>query len=211
MVILATADKKILTRWRSSLETSQEMIGVESLSALRKQLGRQPQTTVILHASLPGVTCLADIINLVKKFPHANMFVLADIPEEQQGLELIRAGVLGYANTYIRVDVLREALKVIILGELWVSKRLLQWLVNHCGPSDQVKQTLSSIRSLGELTPAEQKVIEHLLKGNTNKQIAQQLQITERTVKAHLTSIFRKTGVKDRLHLALLMNQNGLY
>jgi DNA-binding NarL/FixJ family response regulator len=49
-------------------------------------------------------------------------------------------------------------------------------------------------------------VVGHLLDGHTNKQIAQKLQITERTVKAHLTSIYRKTGVSDRLHLALLVN-----
>lgn len=209
MIILATADIKTSQRWRSSLGASLESIAVDSMSALRTQLKQYPQTTVVLHESLPGISGVADFSGLMKDFPRARLFVLADIPEEQQGIELIRAGVLGYANTHIRPDILREAFKVISLGEIWVSKRLLQWLVNHCGPSDQYNKALSSHKALGTLTPGEQKVMGHLLEGDSNKQIAQKLQITERTVKAHLTSIFRKTGVKDRLHLALLVNQNG--
>ncbi|MBI1423088.1 MAG: hypothetical protein GC149_06455 [Gammaproteobacteria bacterium] len=206
MIILATADNKIASRWRASLDNPENVVVVGSVTALKVQLRQSPRSTVILHGSLPGISVVSDIKELLKTDPDANLFVLADVPDEQQGIELIRAGVLGYANTHIRQDILKEAFKVIELGEIWVSKRLMQWLVNHCGPSDQYLTALANYAGLGDLTPAEQKVIEHLLNGNTNKQIALQLQITERTVKAHLTSIFRKTGVKDRLHLALLVN-----
>jgi len=209
MIILATADNLIHRRWLASLESTTEVRSADSLANLRDQLRQYPDSTIILHESLPGVTGVTELGELVSEFPRCYLFVLADIPEEHQGIELIRAGVLGYANTHIRQDVLREALKVISLGEIWVSKRLLQWLVNHCGPSIEYNKALTTDKVLGNLTPSEQKVIEHLLKGSSNKQIAKKLQITERTVKAHLTSIFRKTGVKDRLHLALLVNQNG--
>lgn len=209
MIILATADKKIYRRWLDSLESPTEVRSADSLSNLRDQLRQYPAATIILHESLPGLEGVAEIDAVVSQFPRCQLFVLADIPEEHQGIEMIRAGVLGYANTHIRHDILREALKVISLGEIWVSKRLLQWLVNHCGPSLVTEKVLTTRKAMERLTPSEQRVIEHLLNGNSNKQIARKLQITERTVKAHLTSIFRKTGVKDRLHLALLVNHNG--
>lgn len=206
MIILATADGKIFARWQRGVETQAEIVPVNSLASLHRALDLHPEVTVLLHSVLPGLSGLPEIQLLITRYPQANLFVLADIPEEQQGIELIRAGVLGYANTHIRPDILQEAVKVIELGEIWASKRLLQWMVHHCGTPEQFKQTLGSYIALDSLTPGEKKVVEHLLKGDTNKQIARKLQITERTVKAHLTTIYRKTGVKDRLHLALLVN-----
>lgn len=209
MIILATADDKICTRWSSSLEASSTSESAKSLSELHDQLSRHPHATVILHASLPGFGGLSDIKALIATFPYANLFVLADIPLEQEGVEMVRAGVLGYANTHLRKEILKEAVKVISLGEIWVSKRLLQWLVQHCGTPALDKMNTGSFMALETLTPGEQKVLRHLLDGDSNKQIAHKLNITERTVKAHLTSIYRKTGVQDRLHLALLVNQAG--
>lgn len=210
MIILATADAKTRKRWSSSLDASNAKEAAGSLEELHGLLNQYPNATVVLHAALPGVTGLSDIQELIAAYPDANLFILADIPREKEAIELVRAGVLGYANTHLREDILREAVKVISLGEIWVSKRLLQWLVDHCGTPLLNKQNKASFVALESLTPGEQKVLEHLLDGNSNKQIARKLNITERTVKAHLTSIYRKTGVQDRLHLALLVNQGNV-
>lgn len=209
MIILANADQKSCLRWRSGLNEQASVVCVNALTTLDKALERQAETTVLLHRTLPGIRRLAEVTSLVKRYPQARLFVLADLPEEQEGIELIRAGILGYANTHIKPELLREAVKVIELGEIWASKRLLQWLVNHCGSPEQHLVKLGSYLALDNLTASEKRVIDHLLEGATNKQIALKLQITERTVKAHLTSIYRKTGVKDRLHLALLVNSNS--
>ena len=61
--------------------------------------------------------------------------------------------------------------------------------------------------SLNDLTARELMVAEQIATGATNREIAQRLQITERTVKAHLTAIFEKLGVRDRVQLALAMNK----
>lgn len=210
MIILATADDKIYARWQRGVGIQAEAVTVNSLTGLRHSLDSHPEATVLLHCILPGLSGLPEIKSLITTYPRANLFVLVDVPQEQQGIGLIRAGVLGYANTHIRPDILQEAVKVIELGEIWASKRLLQWMVNHCGSPEQMKQSLGSYMALDSLTPGEKKVVEHLLTGDNNKEIARKLQITERTVKAHLTTIYRKTGVKDRLHLALLVNNTGM-
>lgn len=209
MIILATAEPKTGTRWRSAFKPGTAILPVESFASLRTCLRTHPNETVLLHRTLPGIRGIADIVSLINDNSDANLFVLADVPQEQEGIELIRQGVLGYANTHVRPDILNEAVKVIELGEIWASKRLLQWMVNHCGSLDRYKQNMGSYMSLDNLTPGERKIVGRLIEGDTNKQIAHKLQITERTVKAHLTSIFRKTGVSDRLHLALLVNNIG--
>lgn len=206
MIILATAEPRTAARWMSAFKPATAILPVESFTSLRTCLRTHSNETVLLHRSLPGVGGIADIESLISDNAEANLFVLADVPQEQEGIELIRAGVLGYANTHIRPDILNEAVKVIELGEIWASKRLLQWMVNHCGSLDRYKKNMGSYMALDNLTPGERKIIGCLVEGDTNKQIAHKLQITERTVKAHLTSIFRKTGVNDRLHLALLVN-----
>ncbi|MEJ2142925.1 MAG: response regulator transcription factor [Gammaproteobacteria bacterium] len=211
MLILACADKKILKRWQDAFEGDKNYLVVSNTSSLKNRLKNQPDVTVILHRLLPGISDSDDatVNQLHASYPDARLMVLADVPHEQQGIDFIRSGILGYANSLISPEILREAIKVIELGEIWVSKRLLEWMVNHCRDVEQHTKDLGSYLALDMLTPSEKHVIEHLVEGNNNKEIARKLNITERTVKAHLTSIYSKTGVKDRLHLALLVHNNG--
>jgi DNA-binding NarL/FixJ family response regulator len=210
MLILACADRKILKRWISALNKYDDVVNVTNFSALKHRLRGTNRATVVLHTTLPGVHNLADIKKLIQEFPETGMLALADIPDEHEGINIIRGGVHGYANTLLKPEVLREALKVVELGEVWISKRLLHWMVNHCREIDRVESDVGSYLALDTLTPSERHVALHLSQGDNNKQIARKLNITERTVKAHLTSIYSKTGVRDRLHLALLVHNNAV-
>ena len=206
MLLLACTEHNILSRWSNALADTKNIIVSANLNQLRNKLHNLGGVTVILHSTLAGIKSDNNIYKLLHDFPNAGFLVLADAPNEFQGVELVRNGALGYANTYIKPDVLHEAVKVIELGELWVSKRLLEWLVNHCHVVEHHKNEIGTYMALDSLTKSEKHVIEHLAEGSKNKEIANKLNITERTVKAHLTSIYSKTGVKDRLHLALLVH-----
>lgn len=210
MLVLACADSKILARWKLALEESDNVLTVNQFSSLKHQLRGLERATVILHGSLPGLNDPCEIDKLIRDSTTAGILVLTDIPDEHQGIDLIRAGALGYANTHIKPEILREAIKVVELGEVWVSKRLLHWMVNHCHEFDRRESDIGSYLALDTLTPSEKHVAAYLAEGNNNKQIARKLNITERTVKAHLTSIYSKTGVRDRLHLALLVHNNAM-
>lgn len=210
MFILACADHRIQLRWKKALSEQQEHITVDNFLSLKTRLRGLKRATVILHRSLPGLASQEQLVRLVKDFPDCGFMVLEDIPNEHLGIELVREGVLGYANTHINPELLREAMRVIELGEVWVSKRLLHWMVSHCREFDGINNDLGSYLALDTLTRSERRVAEYLAEGNNNKQIARQLNITERTVKAHLTSIYGKTGVKDRLHLALLVHNYAM-
>ena len=210
MLILACADKKLLSRWEHAFAEYENVVSEHSLIHLKAKLRETTNATVIIHTLLPGFKSNNDVIELLKEHPTARLLMLADIPDEFEGIEFIRSGGLGYANTHIKNNILHEAIKVIGFGEVWVSKRLLNWLVNNCHELDHDTQIINMYSEIETLTPAEYTVAKHVINGNNNKQIAKILNITERTVKAHLTSIYNKIGVKDRLHLAVLLQNNIL-
>jgi len=114
-------------------------------------------------------------------------------------LRLFSAGISGQCAPYIGKEQLSLVLSVVDSGEIWGGKAFIQQLIQ------QSAVTAPSFESeLEDLSERELTVAQLIAKGLTNKQIAIEMNITERTVKAHLTSVFKKTNTKDRLSLALL-------
>lgn len=140
-------------------------------------------------------------------YPNAKIVVLANAPDQAEALYALSLGAVGYSHAYASADALKEIKTVIEHGGLWLGNNLLQKLI-------EVSTKLTSTNSqhveslLSQLTQREREVAVQAAKGLSNKEIARVLSITERTVKAHLASIFERLNVKDRLHLALMLNQN---
>ena len=114
---------------------------------------------------------------------------------------------MGYGNTYISSPRLLEALRIITNGGVWLGQKVIQRLIMDTAantkPADDKE---SAVNALEKLTKAERQIAEFVARGATNLEIAADLNITERTVKAHLTSIYEKTKTGNRLNLALLIN-----
>jgi DNA-binding NarL/FixJ family response regulator len=103
--------------------------------------------------------------------------------------------------------VLKEIRSVVSHGGLWLGQDLLQRLIevstSRIGNQPEYVEGL-----LAKLTNREKEVAMEAAKGLSNKEIARVLSITERTVKAHLAHTFERLGAKDRLQLALMLNDN---
>lgn len=129
--------------------------------------------------------------------------VLSDEPADEEALTVFSAGARGYCNSHASVDVLRQVAGVVSQGGLWVGESLMQRLVTR---SVQVVMPAHGARNLAaSLTQRELEVARTVVTGASNKEIARQLGITERTVKAHVGAIFDKLQVRDRLQLAMLI------
>lgn len=139
--------------------------------------------------------------------PQAKIVVLANVPNQAEALYALSLGTVGYSHAYAAAETLREIKTVITHGGLWLGNALLQKLIEV---STRMTSTHPSYVDglLAQLTKREKEVAEQAAKGLSNKEIARVLTITDRTVKAHLASIFERLQVKDRLHLALMLNQN---
>lgn len=136
--------------------------------------------------------------------PHVPCVVLADVPDDLAALEVFSAGARGYCNSRANSRVLKLVCDVVLQGGLWVGESLLRRIVTgvqRVAPEAQPHQ--QTIESVSSLTPRERQVAEAVADGDSNKDVARRLSITERTVKAHLSTIFDKLAVRDRLQLSL--------
>ncbi|PKO37570.1 MAG: hypothetical protein CVU33_12490 [Betaproteobacteria bacterium HGW-Betaproteobacteria-6] len=149
---------------------------------------------------------LSSIMGALSISPTQIVVVLADEPGDAIIAEACGLGASGCCNSYAAPDVLRQVALVVENGGLWIGQSLLQRLVGSTSRalesrSEPVGETWSTL-----LSEREAQVAKRVAGGASNKEIADQLAITERTVKAHLSAIFEKLGVRDRLQLSLRIN-----
>ena len=135
------------------------------------------------------------------------VIAISDLPSDQQGLAALGAGVVGYCNGHAAPVVLRQVAETVLNGGLWVGQWLLQKLLAGIARAAAQKFTPPEVSTWAAgLTEREIEVARAVARGLGNKEIANQLDITERTVKAHLGSVFDKLKLRDRMHLTLLVN-----
>ncbi|MBI2380199.1 MAG: response regulator transcription factor [Gammaproteobacteria bacterium] len=184
------ADEALKARWLEAVS------GAEIVSDLA-ELGEEARW-VLLDASLLGTGLLMP--ERLAELTQNRRLVLADpLHQQERGLTALASGCAGYCHAYTEPDALRQILEVVASGEVWVGRELLSRLLgglnaNLPAPSEAWREPL---------TEREQAVAECAAQGLVNKEIASRLDITVRTVKAHLSSVFAKLGVRDRVQLAL--------
>ena len=139
--------------------------------------------------------------------PLCRIFLLSDKPNEEEGLTFLKLGIVGYANTYISAERLAEATRVVSSGAVWLGQKVMQRLILDSYNRAKEKAASESGEKLKSLTQREREIANLVAQGQSNLEIAFNLDISERTVKAHLSSIYEKTKTGSRLNLALLINR----
>ena len=134
--------------------------------------------------------------------------VMAATPSEGEAFQMLNAGAVGYCHVKAVPEQLREVSLVVQNGGIWMPAELMQRFVRL---STRVMPAAAEEPELNELTSRELMVAEQVAHGASNREIAENLKISERTVKAHLSAIFEKLGVRDRVQLALAMNKVPIY
>ncbi|WP_051304808.1 helix-turn-helix transcriptional regulator [Chitinilyticum litopenaei] len=128
----------------------------------------------------------------------------------EEELQWLGRGVLACCGPGLRPEERQRIVAVVRQGGFWLSARAWPLFMLHlhklpaAAPPDRAGNP-----ALARLTSREREVATLVADGSNNKQIARALNITDRTVKTHLTAVFSKLGVADRLHLALLLKQSG--
>ncbi len=145
------------------------------------------------------------VAKITNQFSSAKIVVLANTPNQADCFAALSAGAVGYAHAYSPPAMLKEIKTVIGHGGLWLGQELLLRLIKT---STKLAGNQPAYVSglLAQLTSREREVAVEVAKGLSNKEVAKLLNITERTVKAHLAATFERLGAKDRLQLALMLN-----
>lgn len=160
-----------------------------------------------VHANANNVAWLEQVlVEIQKKFEASKIVVLANTPNQTDALAVMSRGASGYCHSYSAPSMLKELKTVVAHGGVWLGQDLLQTLIS--ATKDLVHNLPSNVeQALTLLTKREKQVALEAANGLSNKEIARILKITERTVKAHISAILEKLGVKDRLQLALVLNE----
>lgn len=204
-ILLSSANRSILKRWNSLLAEVHQLEQATSVNELKTRSGENIYDLILVHRSLIDRELFSGLLD---SSPKNRFFLLSDRPDEEEGLVFLKRGIVGYGNTYISQARLIEALRTISNGSVWVGQKVIQALIAEAHARVKDKGAPEKKEILSELTPREKEIADLVAKGRSNLEIATELNITERTVKAHLTSIYEKTKTGSRLSLALLIN-NG--
>lgn len=144
----------------------------------------------------------------------ARVVLLSSTPDPAEGMAALNAGALGYTHAYALPELLREVATVVAHGGLWTGPELLKRLVAHTfnalsvlpvAPAPASARALESARAWANLSARELQVAQAVAEGRSNKEVADLLSISERTVKAHMGAVFEKLGIRDRLQLVLFV------
>lgn len=197
--IFLTYRSEPLPRWREAFPSAE----ILTYPAAGTRLAYEPGAAVIwLHVQPETKSLNEQISRIAEAAPGCPVIVLANTPSNDEGLAVFAAGAVGYCSALAAPAVLRQAAGVVERGGLWIGQELMRRLFGAIANRALQQQTAS----LNDLSPREHQVALAVARGGTNKEIARVMGITERTVKAHLSAIFEKLGVRDRLQLSLVVN-----
>lgn len=207
-LILCCGNTTLRERWFSALQSHYATFQASSLQDLRVLVAQQLSFDLLfVHRILVDPEIVAYIRN---RQPHCKLFILSDRPDDEEGLAFIRQGVIGYANSYIGAERLQEAAHAVASGSVWIHQQLMQRLIAQSAAHSHDQETgqeNARRQALRTLSDREYQIALLVAEGLSNLEIAEQLAITERTVKAHLGAVYAKTATRGRLGLALLVNQ----
>lgn len=163
---------------------------------------------VLIDVHLPGKSGVELLQALKEKMPSA-LFIMLTVEEDEEIIfRAIREGARGYILKHNPPEVLLKSLKACMNGEvLWGEEIYLKVMgkLRKGVPFEIEKADLSSLADL--LSGREFEIVQLVIQGLGNREIAEKLFISESTVKNHLSRIFQKLGVKDRVELALLVTK----
>jgi DNA-binding NarL/FixJ family response regulator len=164
--------------------------------------GRSPADGFTPQVILVDITTVRH--TLLSRYPEAKVLLIdTGIEPEKLLATLLSHPIQGLLSTGTEMPLLKKALKAITEGQIWIDNKLVKALLQDTG-------ALSKTGKINGITGREKEIIEHVCRGLSNKQIALGLALSESTVKAHLSTIFRKFNVTSRSKLMSLAMQGPL-
>ena len=222
-ILLVTQDRELEERCRRATSAHYSILLIDSIALAPARIGAAMPEVVLIDANTLERPYAEKIAGIVATPGVGRVIVMTTDFIEDEEVALLRCGVQGCCRRGIDPDSLRQVLTVTESG-VWVTRSLLPRLVTELrryaqqagvpavatAPNKAAAATEHPPRvppeKLAALTRRECDIVNLLAHGATNKKVAEELDISERTVKGHLSNIFMKLGVPDRLKLVLFLN-----
>jgi len=174
-------------------------VEAESFDSLRLAVEENDDADlVLLDLDIPGTTGFSALAWLREQFPALPVVMISATGDVGIMRRAVNLGASGFIPKSSPVETISEAIVAVLEGEIWLPAAALE--LDETGAPPMLDEFS---RRASTLTPQQRRVLDMLADGLLNKQIAAQLKVSEATVKAHATLIFRKLGVRSRTQAAV--------
>jgi two-component system response regulator NreC len=175
--------------------------GTEAIDLVEKM---RPQV-LVLDISMLDIDGIAVTRRVKELFPETNILILTVHEDEALLREAIKAGASGYIIKHAAEEELILAIRSVLRGDMYIHSTMIRALFQE--PS---QPPLSHTGQVEELTPREIDVLKLIVQGYTNRQVADELGISTRTVEGHRANLTEKLGIRSRVDLLRYARERGL-
>jgi two-component system, NarL family, response regulator LiaR len=206
--ILITDDHVVVRQGLAAMLTPRhgmEVVGeaANGREAIRLEKELNPDV-IIMDLVMPEMDGLEASIAIREQNPDARILVLTSFTEDEQAAAIMAAGAYGYLLKESGADELLQAVRSVHSGHMVLSPKVLQSM------SGTSKDKKSEQDSSSDLTPRELEVLQGIVDGQTNREIALHLGISATTVRSHVSTILAKLNVTNRTQAAMIARENKL-
>ncbi len=174
---------------------------VGDISALQQAITEHSDIDLLLlDLHMPGAQGFSALIHIQAQHPEIPLMVVSASETEEVMCRAIDYGASGFLPKSSSVEQISRAVQQVLDGQRWLPEN-----VKYQPTSGSSEKTIAEV--VASLTPQQFRVANYLVQGLLNKQIAWELHVTEATIKAHITEIFRKLGVHSRTQAVLMLSQ----
>lgn len=192
-----------------SLENDVEVVGeATDGEEVLDLLNRCPIDIILLDVKMEKINGLQILPQIIDQYPQLKVIIVTAQVSLAESVKAIRDGARGIILKHAASEFLIKGIRKVFEGELWADNSTMTQVVESLSSKYRVDRRPEGGRK--DLSERETEVVVLIASGHRNKEIASKLFISEQTVKTHLSNIFQKLGVNDRLELALYAMRNGL-
>lgn len=188
----------------TNLEPDTEILSANSYeSALPMMVENQDFDMVLLDLGLPGLSDIDALKSVRQTLPTTPVVIVSGNHNGEKVQEILNLGAQGYIPKSTSADLLINALKLVLSGGVYIPQEILSLFNQTTSSLDNINTTVSP------LTPRQNDVLERLIHGLSNKEIAKILGMAEPTVRVHIAAILKELNVTNRTRAAHLAVQKG--
>ncbi len=211
-ILIASADNGVVLRFSAALDANYSIVNWSGNNTVCDMFNIVIPDLVLIDPKFFPEPITDTITEIVTTYHEPRIIVIENQSDRQvDQYALFKAGVHGFCKENISDVLLNRAVQMVCEGEYWIQRKLIAKMINDLAREMTESHNTAQVNDnsvMDALTPRELEVARMVRLGGNNKMIARELDISERTVKAHLSAIFRKLEIQNRLHLALYFTEN---
>jgi two-component system nitrate/nitrite response regulator NarL len=212
MNFLVSGNHETVLQFQTPLRERGELEWLVTFTEILPRISDAGSGLVVIDANVPGYEGETSIKRLKQLNPAFKVLLVGLFPPQKE-LASLASGAMGCCSPLLDEEQVRRILAIVEEGGVWISNAALPQLLQRLRQrSEKVSPPAvqpPSSEVLSNLTQREREIAKMVAAGDSNKIIARKLNITDRTVKAHLTTVFQKLNVRDRLQLALFVSKTS--